>query len=220
DPHATPALQSLTLRYATGNQAPEVTRVEVPDLDAVNLESPKKLRIKWTATDANEDTLTYRLYAKKDGWNAWVLLEDELEKTEFEWDTTTTPSGVYRVKVVASDAPDNPPGEALTGEKISASFVVCHAPPSVSVRATPGPNGKATIEATAESPLVRLTGATYALNGRKWRNGFPEDGLFDGKHETFRFAVTAGRAGTYVLVLKVTDAAGNTGSGDVVFRVK
>src|SRR5262249_21327678 len=135
-------------------------------------------------------------------------------------DTTTTPSGVYRVKVVASDARDNPPKEALTGEKISASFVVCHTAPSVSVRATPGSGGKVTIEATAESPLVRLTGATDALNGRKWRNVFPEDGLFDGKRETFRFEVKAARAGTYVLVLKVTDAAGNTGSGDVVFRVK
>ena len=35
----------------TTNQAPEVTSIDVPDLDAVTLDNPKKLKIKWTATD-------------------------------------------------------------------------------------------------------------------------------------------------------------------------
>ena len=43
--------------------------------------------------------------------------------------------------------------------------------------------------------------------------------LFDSKRETFRFRAGKLKAGSYVLVLKVTDAAGNTGSGDVVFTV-
>ena len=59
DPTATPALHAVTLRYVTTNQAPEVTKVEVPDLNAVNLENPKKLKFKWSATDANEDDLIY-----------------------------------------------------------------------------------------------------------------------------------------------------------------
>ena len=48
---------------------------DVPDLDAVNLEQPKKFRIKWSATDPNEDELTFDLYVKKAGWKDWVLLE-------------------------------------------------------------------------------------------------------------------------------------------------
>ena len=75
----------------------------MPDLDAVNLDNPKKLKFKWTATDANEDELTYSLYVRKEGWKSWVQLEEDLTKTEYEWDTTTTPSGVYQLKVVASD---------------------------------------------------------------------------------------------------------------------
>src|SRR5262249_21227082 len=89
DPAATPAFTSLTVRYQGGNHAPEVTKVEVPDLDAANLDDPKKLRLKWTATDANEDELTYAVHVRKDGWKSWVLLDDDLTKTEFEWDTTT-----------------------------------------------------------------------------------------------------------------------------------
>ena len=127
DSEVTPAsLDSLTLRYATTNQAPEVTKIEVPDVNATNLENGKKLKLKWTATDANEDDLRYRLQVKKDGWDRWVELVDDYDGTDYEWDTTTTPSGVYRLKVVASDSVDNPEKEALTGERISEPFVVCH----------------------------------------------------------------------------------------------
>jgi hypothetical protein len=220
DAAVTPAVHAVSLRYGTTNQAPEVTKIEVPDLNAVNLDNPKKLRFKWTATDPNEDDLTYSLLIRKDGWKSWVELEDDLDKTEFEWDTTTTPSGVYQVKVVASDRKDNPDAEALTGERTSTPFVVCHAAPSVTIKVNGLEGDRAVIEASAASPLVRLTGASFAVNGKKWTNVFPVDGLFDGKSESFKFSTEALKPGAYVLVLRVRDAAGNTGSGDVVFRVE
>jgi hypothetical protein len=219
DPKVTPALRTLTLRYATTNQAPEVTKVEVPDLNATNLDNPKKLKLKWAATDANEDELTYSLYVRKDGWENWVLLEDDLDKTDYEWDTTTTPSGTYRVKIVASDHKDNPEREALTGERISAPVVVCHEAPTVVVKTAGIESARMVIAGSARSPLVRLTAASYSLNGKKWVNVFPTDGLFDSRTETFRFKTEALKPGTYVVVLKVSDAAGNTGSADVVFTV-
>ncbi len=86
---------------------------------------------------------------------------------------------------------------------------------------TAGMDGdQAVIEATATDPLVRLTAATFSLNGKKWTNVFPTDGLFDSKTETFRFKTETLKPGTYVVVLRVRDAAGNIGSGDVVFTVK
>jgi hypothetical protein len=220
DPAASPGVRSISLRYMTTNQAPDVTKLEVPDLNAVNLDNPKKLKIKWTATDPNEDDLTYSVYVRKDGWKNWVQLEDDLEKTDFEWDTTTTPSGIYQVKVVASDRKDNAEADALTGERISTSFVVCHTAPTVTLKVVSTDGELATVEATATSPLVRLTGASFAVDGKKWINVFPEDGLFDSKTETFKFKTDLLKPGTHVLVLRVKDAAGNTGSGDVVFGVK
>jgi hypothetical protein len=220
NPDVTPALHSLALRYMTTNQAPEVTSLEVPDIDSANLDNPKKLKFKWNATDPNEDELTYTLYVRKEGWKNWVKLEEEIEHTSYEWDTTTTPSGIYRVKVVASDRRDNAEDDALTGERISGPFAVAHTPPTVSVKVTAMDGEQAVVEATAADPLVRLTSASFAVNGKKWTNVFPKDGLFDSKTETFRFKTDALKPGTYVLVLKVTDAAGNTGSGDVVFTVK
>jgi hypothetical protein len=219
NPAATPAVRAVTLRYQTTNQAPEVTKVEVPDLNAVNIDNPKKLKFKWSATDANEDELTYRVLVRKEGWKNWVQLEDDLDRTDFEWDTTTTPSGIYRLKVVASDHKDNPESEALTSERVSAPFVVSHTPPTVNIKTVGVDGDRVTFEATASSPLVRLTAASFALNGKKWVNVFPVDGLFDSKSETFKFQSEVLKAGTHVLVLRVRDAAGNVGSADVVFTV-
>ncbi|MBI1915656.1 MAG: hypothetical protein HYS12_13130, partial [Planctomycetes bacterium] len=218
-PESTPALRGIALRYATTNQAPEVMKVEVPNLDAVDLDNPKKLKFKWSGEDANEDVVTYNLYVRKDGWKNWVLLDEDLEKSDYEWDTTTTPSGVYRLKVVASDHRDNAPGEALTGERVSDAFVVSHTPPSVQVKVAGIDEGIVVLEATGTSELVRLTAASFSLNGKKWMNVFPTDGLFDSRTETFKFKTETLKPGTYVVVLRVRDAAGNTGSGDVVFTV-
>lgn len=220
DPTRTPALNTLTVRYMTTNQAPEVARIEVPDLDTGVLDNPKKLKLHWSASDPNDDELTYTLYARKDGWKSWVKLADDLEKKEYEWDTTTTPSGTYRIKVVASDRKDNPAEDALSGGRVSAPFVVAHQPPTVSLKVLAMDGDQAIIEAQATDPLVRLTSASFAVNSKKWVNVFPSNGLFDRKTARFRFKTASLNPGAYVLVLRVTDAAGNTGSGDVVFTVK
>jgi hypothetical protein len=43
--------------------------------------------------------------------------------------------------------------------------------------------------------------------------------LFDSKAESFRIKTEPLRPGTYVLMLRVKDAAGNVGSSDVLFTV-
>jgi hypothetical protein len=218
-PQVTPEFRHFVLRYKTTNQAPEIASLDVPDLDAGNVDNARKLKIRWTATDPNEDELTFRLYFRKDGWKDWVLLEDDLEKKDYDWDTTTVPSGIYQVKVVASDRKDNAPEEALTAERISVPVPVAHAAPTVTVRVTGFDGDRAMLEATAVDPLVRLTEAAFAVNGKRWANIFPVDGLFDSKTEHFRFKTEALRPGTYVLMLRVKDAAGNVGSSDVMFAV-
>jgi hypothetical protein len=192
----------------------------VPDLDAANLDNPRKLKIKWSATDANEDELSYRLYFRKEGWKEWVLLEEDYEKKDFEWDTTTIPSGVYQFKVAASDRRDNAPEDALTVERTSVSFPVANAPPTVSLKLKGIEGDRAVLEAQAAGTLVRLTEASFAVNGKRWASIFPVDGLFDSKNEAFRFKTDSLRPGTHVMLLRVRDAAGNIGTADVLFTIK
>ena len=40
----------------------------LPDVDGGNVDNPKKFKLRWTATDPNDDELTFRLYFRKDGW--------------------------------------------------------------------------------------------------------------------------------------------------------
>lgn len=219
DGKTSPSVGSINVRYKTVNAAPELTKLETPDLNAVNVENPKKVKLKWTATDPNEDELTYSLYVRKQSWSAWQLLEADLEKAEFEWDTTTTPAGVYQVKVVASDRKENDEDDARTAEKVSVPFVVCNVPPTVTLKVAGLDGDRTTLEATATSPLVRIVEASFALNGKKWTPIFPTDGLFDGTKEAFKFKTDGLKPGTYVVVVKTKDASGNVGTADAVFTI-
>jgi sugar lactone lactonase YvrE len=219
DAAVTPTLHTVALRYQAVNVAPELGPIEVPDYDAVALDNPKKVKIRWSATDANEDELTYVLYYRKEGWSQWVELEAEFEKREYEWDTTTTPAGAYQIKVVASDRKDNAEEEALTAERTSSRFIIDHLPPDVIVQPPRIDGSRAVVEATASDSLTRLVSASFSVDSRKWTNVFPMDGLFDGKRKQFHFKTEELKPGTHVLVLRVTDAAGNTGSSDIVFQI-
>jgi hypothetical protein len=154
----------------------------------------------------------------KEGWKDWVLLEENFEKNLYDWDTTGIPSGLYQIKIVASDRKDNSAEGALSAERISTPVPVTHLPPSVTLKVVGFDNGQAIIEASATDAYVRLTEASFAVDGKRWINVFPTDGLFDSKTEAFRFKTDALRPGTHVLVLRVRNAAGNFGSGDVVIR--
>ena len=164
------------------------------------------------------------MYVKKAGWKDWVLLEENLDRKDFDWDTTKTPSGMYRVKLVASDRHDNSPEEALTAEKVSAEVPVSTLPPTVTVKThvfNPGPAGNDyRIEAMGVDPYLRLTEASYSIDGKRWVNITPISGIFDSKSEQFRFNTGPLQQGsTHVVMVRVKDAGGNVGSGDLVFAV-
>ncbi|HLW68664.1 MAG TPA: hypothetical protein VKS79_25325 [Gemmataceae bacterium] len=216
-----PALHRLSIYYATINQAPEVTSLDAPNLETqASAKEPKKWKFKWSATDANEDELVYDLYVRKDGWKEWVKIEDGWAKTEYEWDTSTMPSGLYQFKVVASDRPDNREEDALTGARVSLPLAVSHEAPTITLKFIGMEKNRAILEANADSELVRLASAQYAVNSGKWMNLFPVNGLFDARRAKFHFQTESLTPGTYVVVIRVRDAAGNTGSADTVFTVK
>ncbi len=219
-PSLTPEVSSLTVRYLNANQAPEITKLKVPNLDGEDLDDPRVLPIKWSAVDPNEDDLEYRVFVRKDNWKGWVLVKDGLDSTSYSWKTQGFPSGFYRVKVDASDRKDNDPKKALTASRTSGIVPIAHVPPAVKLTYKGLEGGRAILEAQATDRMVRLTKASFAVNGEAWLNVFPSDGLFDTKSENFLIRTKPLTPGTYVVVLRVQDAAGNVGSGDAVFTVE
>ena len=90
------------------------------------------ITVRWAAHDDNGDDLTYSLYLRGDTENAWRLLKDKITDKAYSFDAMLVPDGGYQIKVVASDSPSQPPGSALTGDKISDRFVVDTTPPVIS----------------------------------------------------------------------------------------
>lgn len=222
-PSQTPIVHHFSLGYQNMNLAPEITSLEVPDIesqpiDPAKPEQSRKLRFKWTASDPNEDTLVFDIYFRKEGWPHWVELLRDVEKPELEWDVSTVPSGIYRLKVVASDRKDNAESEARSTERISAPFIVDNQPPQVSLRLEKWDAEQAWLEVQASDNLTRLTQASWSLDGGKWQTLFPTDGVFDSRSKKFRIRTGPLHSGTHVVVVRIYDAAGNIGTADLVFE--
>src|SRR5271155_3785647 len=85
----------------------------------------------WSAHDIKDDDLRYAVYFRGENEHEWKLLKDKLDQKFYSWDTTTMPDGGYYLKIVASDAPSNPPAAALTAERESERFEVDNTPPVI-----------------------------------------------------------------------------------------
>jgi hypothetical protein len=215
----TPELEGVSVAYRTLNLAPEIASIDVPDLTAGDGATRKtQLDLKWEASDPNDDQLLYRLAIRKDDWPEWLPIGGEAPRAEktYSWDTTTVPSGRYRLRVTASDRPSNPAEEALDRERVSEPFVVDHQAPELRVTVDRDLRSAA-IE--VRDAVTRVVKVEAALDGGAWSPCFPVDRIFDSTVESIKLPLGELRPGTHVLVVRATDAAGNVGAGDVVFRV-
>ncbi len=213
DPADSPALRAVTLRYQTVNLPPEITKIDVPDLSAGDgVTRQTKLTLRWDVNDPNGDDLSYSLHIRKEGWPDWVRLGKEAQtESNYAWDTTAAPAGLYRLRVTASDRPSNNGDETLSRERVSEPFLIDHQSPVVTV--TPKSLGASV---TLKDDLTRLVKAAYALDGGDWVPIFPEDGLFDTPSESLSISLPDLKPGPHVLVVRATDAAGNLGAGDAL----
>ena len=217
DPRRTPELRSVSLSFRTSNLAPEITRLDVPDVSTADGAARQtRLNVRWDASDPNDDDLSFTLKVRKEGWPDWIeLTEEPITEKTFAWDTSSFPSGSYRLKLVTSDRPSNSPDDAMTRERESVTFIVDHDAPRVSV--TPKGRGAAIV---LKDELTRLVKADYALDGGAWTPVFPDDRLFDTTRETINLSLPNLKAGSHLIMVRATDSAGNIGTGDALIEVK
>ena len=217
DPRVSPELRSVSLNFRTSNLAPEISRLDVPDVSSADGAARQaRLNIRWDATDPNEDDLNFILFVRKDGWPEWIrLTQDPIVEKTFPWDTTTFPSGSYRLKLIASDRPSNGEEKALTRERESLGFLVDHAPPSVRLER----RGRGTLILLSDE-MTRVVKAEYALDGGPWTAIFPDDGLFDSSREQITLSLSDLKPGTHLLMVRATDSSGNIGTGDALLEIQ
>lgn len=180
--------------------------------------APGLYTVVWKASDANGDRLRYTVRLLQNG-TAFTLASD-LEDTLATLPTDGLPDGLYRAEVVASDAPDNQPGEAESGRRLSDYFLIDNTAPQLSGGAPSVRASTATLTVTASDAASVVSAASYVLNGAEAVPLRPEDGLFDEQEETFALTLEKLPAGRHSLLVEVADEAGNTRVLPVDFTVK
>lgn len=178
------------------------------------------ITISWRATDPNHDHLIYSLYIKSRSEQSWHLLEDKLRMSEINLPADALPDGSYRVRLVASDSPSNPPAKALTASLESAPFWVDNTPPVVSVTSKDVSGHSAVVHFKAESKAAPLDRAQFSQGENHWKDIVSDDGIVDSQQESFTIRLDSLAPGEHVVSLRAFDTSGNVGVGSSVIQVQ
>jgi outer membrane protein assembly factor BamB len=181
----------------------------------------------WSAHDENDDDLRYAVYFRGESEHDWKLLKDNLDQKFYSWDTTTMPDGAYYLRIVASDAPSNPPAEALKTERESERFEVDNTPPSIAdLQATPSgmkadrARGVAyDFQFTASDATSSIEKAQYSVDGGDWVLLAPAAGISDNKTESYVFTVPGLSPGEHTIAVRAYDKFENVGAAKTTITV-
>ncbi len=173
----------------------------------------------WRASDGNQDSLEYSLYFRGEGESDWKLLEKKLTDTFYTLSTASLPDGVYRLKVVASDAPSNPYDKFLIGERISDPFVIANSSPQVEITDNKVNGRKIEVQFRCRVSIGRIATAEFSIDGGEWYLTFPEDGIADSKQEDYRITTPELSVGEHLIGIRASDGDGNTGTSKLVIKI-
>jgi hypothetical protein len=173
----------------------------------------------WQAEDRNSDTLEYAIYYRALNEQTFRLLKDKLRDNFYTIDGATLADGRYLIKVVASDAPDNPPGQKLTGERLSEPVDIDNTPPVVKATGQPQLRGdSARVVFSVDDATGKVKKADASLDGAAWVPVFPDDGIADSGHEVYSVDFSGLAPGEHTISLRTFDTSGNVGTLSVTIR--
>src|SRR5579872_6934675 len=167
---------------------------------------------RWLAEDDNNDTLEFRVEIKGANETAWKLVRDKVRERYLSWDSTAYADGKYVLRVTASDAPSNPPDQALTGVRESDPFLIDNTPPEI----TWGPAGS--LQFHVKDALSTLGKAEYSVNGGEWKLVEPTTRLTDSLEHDYRLTLANGPAGEVTVAVRVEDEYGNQAVAKTVLK--
>jgi hypothetical protein len=172
---------------------------------------------RWAASDPNGDPLVFTVEIRGSGETEWKLLKDKVTERYLSWDSTAWPDGEYRVRVTASDAPGNPPAEALTARMEGSPFWIDNTPPKVTAPVAARTGGKLQVKWHAADALNNIAKAEYSLDGGEWKVAAPVTRLSDAQELDYELTLDAG-AGEHTIAVRVEDEYGNQAVEKTVVR--
>jgi hypothetical protein len=172
---------------------------------------------RWLASDPNGDSLIYTVEIRGAGETEWKVLKERVAEKYISWDSTAFPDGEYRLRVTASDAPGNPPLEALTARLESDAFWIDNTPPKITGLAATRTGSKLEVRWHAADALNHITKAEYSLDGGDWTVAAPVTRLSDSLDLDYDLTIDAGPA-EHTVAVRVQDEYDNLSSDKVVVR--
>src|SRR5215212_3633232 len=173
----------------------------------------------WQAEDRNSDTLEYAIYYRALNEQTFRLLKDKLRDNFYTIDGATLADGRYIIRVIASDAPDNPPGQKLTGERLSEPVDIDNTPPVVKAMGQPQLRGDSVrVVFSADDATGKVKKADASLDSAAWIPVFPDDGIADSGHEVYSVDFGQLGPGEHTISLRTFDSSGNVGTLSVTVR--
>ena len=173
----------------------------------------------WQAEDRNGDTLEYAIYYRSLKENTFRLLKDKLRDNFYTIDGATLADGRYIIKITASDAADNPLGQALTGERVSEPVDVDNTPPVVRAVGSPQiASDRVRVFFDVEDATGKVKKADASIDGAPWSPVFPDDGIADSGREKYTLPFVVSTPGEHTVSLRAFDISGNVGTLSISVR--
>ncbi|HVQ39601.1 MAG TPA: hypothetical protein VMS31_18830 [Pyrinomonadaceae bacterium] len=172
----------------------------------------------WQSEDRNGDTLEYAIYYRALNETTFRLLKDKLRDNFYTIDGATLADGRYVIRIVASDAPDNPLGQALSGERLSEPVDIDNTPPTLRAVNLPQSSGNSRAGFEVSDATGKIKKADFSLDGTPWTPLFPEDGIADSGQERYFVTLPALAPGEHTISLRAFDGSGNVGTLSVTLR--
>ncbi|HZV87654.1 MAG TPA: hypothetical protein VFF95_08915, partial [Candidatus Binatus sp.] len=151
----------------------------------------------------------------------------KLDQKFYSWDATTLPDGAYYLKIIATDAPSNPPAVALKTERESERFEVDNTPPVIekldtNVAVPPNANyatASVIVKFTARDSASSIDRAQYSLDGGEWILLAPVGNVSDAPEEHYEFRLDNLARIEHTIAVRAYDHFENVGSSKMLVVV-
>lgn len=169
-------------------------------------------QVQWDWLDPDGDRLRARIELQRVGERQWSTLAEDWSQSLFTWDTRGLADGLYRLRVTADDAPDNPGRAARSSVLLSERVRLDSRPPRFELGVERVDERQRLRGSVADEGGGVLRSLGWRIAGGDWRALAAADGLMDrrrveldvGLDEAFADLPAAG-----ILELRAGDEFGN-----------
>ncbi len=169
----------------------------------------------WEATDPNGDGLVYALEFRGEEEPNWKPLVQQLDRTQFTFDTARLADGRYVVRVSASDQPSNPEQRARSISATSRAFTVDNTAPVLGALTAEVRGDELRVLGDVHDGTSLVRQLRYSVDGAIWHTVLAADGAADSATEAIDFRVGGLAPGNHTVVVQVIDTALNRSAGKI-----